>query len=126
MPHSLDASAFLRISTRKPVRIRLRYERPNARHHPPASMIDDNSHAIAGRVHAVVMVPIDAISQPSPRPLAITHLASHVQEHQSLRSSITRGITRPASLAEHDIRRVGGRVHAVVRQRGGEPSLPLP
>jgi hypothetical protein len=70
-------------------------KRHNARHHPPAGMIDDNSHAIAGRVHAVVMVPIDAISQPALRPLAITHLASHVQEHQSLRSSITPGITRP-------------------------------
>ena len=27
---------------------------PNARHHPPAAAIDDESHAIAGRVQAVV------------------------------------------------------------------------
>jgi hypothetical protein len=58
MPHSLDASAFfLRISTRKPVRIRLRYERPNARHHPPRGpLVELNNRGVRGRVHAVVMV----------------------------------------------------------------------
>jgi hypothetical protein len=47
-------------------------------------MIDDNCHAIAGRVHAVVMVPIDETSQPALRPLATTHLALVVQNDQSL------------------------------------------
>jgi hypothetical protein len=50
--------------------------------------------------------------------LATTHLASHVQNGNSLRSSITPRITRrPKPPKEFDIRRVGGRVHALVRLR---------
>jgi hypothetical protein len=59
--------------------------------------------------------PFDSISQSSLRPLATTPLASDVQNSNSLRSSITPGITRrPERLSEHESRRVGSRVHAVV------------
>ena len=30
-------------------------QKSNARHHPPARMIEDEGRAVAGRVHAVVM-----------------------------------------------------------------------
>ncbi len=40
---------------------------PNARHHPPAAAVDDESRAIAGRVHAVVM-PAVAITHTFPLP----------------------------------------------------------
>jgi hypothetical protein len=74
----------------------IRYQRPNARHHPPRNPTKElKNHRVRGRVHAVVMVPIDETSQASPRPLVITHLAADVQNNHSLRSSITLGITRP-------------------------------
>jgi hypothetical protein len=47
-------------------------------------MIELKSYVDAGRVHAVVMVPIDETSQPSTSFLAITHLALVVQNDQSL------------------------------------------
>jgi hypothetical protein len=47
-------------------------------------MIELKSYVDAGRVHAVVMVPLDETSQPALRPLATTHLALVVQNDQSL------------------------------------------
>jgi hypothetical protein len=75
---------------------------------------------LTGSVSAVGCMPLlcgpfDSISQPALRPLAITHLASDVQNSNSLRSSITPGITRrPTPVKEYEKQRVGGRVHAVV------------
>jgi hypothetical protein len=36
----------------------------NARHHPPAQEIADEGRAVAGRVHALVMLPVEKIFAP--------------------------------------------------------------